>query len=162
MGDVDYMAPRLRLADADEIRAWGGHPKEELEASFRQSEQPMTVELEGRPVLMFGCNKSRPDKGIVWMLATDRLRDIKWWLLRNSRRWLDRITVGCICSGNVVDRRNVVHIRWLKWLGYKMQSTLSVGEHQFLKFEQSHVYSRRSNRSGHRRGNNRGSGAAGS
>ncbi len=56
--------------------------------------------------------------GIVWMLCSEAILEFRTLFARESRLWHGRLVAGCSLTWNVVDCRNTVHIRWLRWLGY--------------------------------------------
>lgn len=101
----------------------------------------MTVRLQAEPIAMFGCVLySIPVRyGGVWLLGSDGVNTIRWKFLRESRKWLDVITQGCQVSGNVVDSRNELHVKWIRWLGYKFLRRLRLGGAEFLEFAKTHV-----------------------
>ncbi|WP_438027644.1 hypothetical protein [Sorangium sp. So ce233] len=44
--------------------------------------------------------------------------------LRNSRAWVDKLMDGYQTLWNVVDARNEIHIRWLRWCGFTILRTI--------------------------------------
>lgn len=56
--------------------------------------------------------------GIVWMACTDTIEKRPTVFLRNSKEVLEVLMEGYDMIHNVVDERNTVHMKWLKWLGF--------------------------------------------
>lgn len=139
--DARYLAPRLRKEDMEEVRANTG-------------EDPLTALLHGlevstpcyaiinnteEPVGMFGAGPLPvPNLGFVWMLASPGLVDIQVPFLRQSKRWIEQMhkDVAPVLT-NVVDVRNKVHIRWLKWCGFtflRRHEDFGVEKRPFVEF----------------------------
>lgn len=128
--DVRDMAPRLRIADKAEIVACTGEPAlYALGRGFANSEKCWTAEYRGRPAAMFGVvptisDGSTPVVGTIWLLGTDDINLFGYRFLTESKTWLARLEEGYDVVGNVVDARNLKHIKWLKWLGFKFVRTI--------------------------------------
>lgn len=134
--DVDFLAPRLRPEDLAEVRANSGHDaKTTLLLGHLLSDQSYTmVGYEGDPVGMFGvCPTQTEQVGAVWMLCTEDLVRHTVPFLRNCRKggWLERLHQDYPILTNHVDERNIVHIRWLQWMGFTF-----VMRHPLFGFEQ--------------------------
>ena len=122
--DCNHLAKHIRDADRREILDVSGlDPLTAFLESYKMSMAPVTVESgdTGNPVLMCGVSPiygGSLKEGAVWMMATNELKDIKFEFLRRSNEVLDRISDPFTVVYNVVDKRNVLHIRWLKWLNF--------------------------------------------
>ena len=94
---------------------------------------PYAVSVGGIPCILFGCNGSS-SVGIPWLLATDDIRQIGVRFIRGSRPivddWLTRYEV----LENFVHAGNEISIRWLKWLGFDLQETITVNNEPFIRF----------------------------
>lgn len=137
-----FLKDRLRAADRRELQALGRNPGDSLADGFDKSKpHAFTLDRRGHPVAIFGCVPvPAPVRfGSVWMLATDELREVRFSFLRHSRRWLQRITQDCRVSGNLVDSRNTLHVRWILWLGYRFLRRVQVGSVEFWEFAKIHV-----------------------
>lgn len=133
--DAEYIAEHMREADRFELSAHGREPLEALEDGMNDSQFSLTVLREDRPVLMFGVAPGiEPGHGIIWLLSTDELLDMKKSFLRHSKEWLETLGLGYSYLSNVVDARNTVHVRWLKWMGMEFLGTISVNGHPFISF----------------------------
>jgi hypothetical protein len=76
---------------------------------------------DGRPMGMWGVVPQRSDVGAIWMLCTDdlvrdRLNSMRF--LREAKVHLDQVQRRYKVLFNLADARNVVHIKWLRWMGF--------------------------------------------
>lgn len=113
--DISAIAPRLRLADLNELQAsTGEHPVLALRKSFALSEECYTIIAKGEIAGMFGLVEG----GVVWLVGSNALTSITVRFLRDSRHvvasWLRREPR----LWNFLDERNEVHIKWIEWLGF--------------------------------------------
>jgi len=122
--DATDMAPNLRAADVAELQASLGDlmdTEEILQVSIEHSDDPRTVELEGEPIAIFGVVDSKeeiPKVGYVWLLGTNRIKDIRNQFLRRCKEQLSEQEKPYEVLTNFVDARNKVHIKWLRWMGF--------------------------------------------
>ena len=122
--DATDMAPNLRDADYEELRACVGEgmdPETVLRAGIEESDDPRTVELGGKPIAIFGVvdmKEDIPKVGCVWMLGTNKIKDIKGQFLRRCKEQLEHQEEPYEVLTNFVDKRNKVHIKWLRWMGF--------------------------------------------
>jgi hypothetical protein len=75
--------------------------------------------------------------GWVWMLCTDVLVDNAFEFLRKCRPVVKELNERHPVLTNVVDERNEVHIKWLKWCGFKFinrHEKYGVDQIPFLEF----------------------------
>ncbi|WP_018123373.1 hypothetical protein [Desulfovibrio oxyclinae] len=121
--DIKVLAPQLRSADVEEVRAAiGEYSVAYLERAFYASD-PCYVMLgeEGDLVGIYGVvpNPLQLNSGAVWMHCTDTLEKYPFQFLRRSREGADRLHDTYDLLYNFVDARNTVHIKWLRWSGFK-------------------------------------------
>jgi len=118
------MAHCVRQADRDEVAAvTGGGVVPALVTGVLGSTRAYTVKRSGRPIAIFGVADMpefpAPTRyGAVWMLGTDEIAEVYRPFLRGSRLWLPRLEEGYDMVGNLVDARNLAHVRYLRWLGF--------------------------------------------
>lgn len=137
-GDINYLAPRLRPADRQEIEAVTGK-KDQEEASLLKGYETSDVcstflTPEGNPAGMFGVVAPSGHWGRIWLLATP---DIERWpklFIRYSRPILGLLNIKYPILYNVVDTRNTVHIRWLKWSGFRFMHRIQHNATEFQFF----------------------------
>lgn len=118
------MAPNLRMEDLREVRAsLGGDVDVEgvLSLSISHSGDPRTVEVDGDVIAIFGVVDARDSDmktGYVWMMGTPGIQDIGIQFLRGCKSQLAQIAKGYDVLTNCVDKRNTLHINWLRWMGF--------------------------------------------
>lgn len=135
--DVVWISNHMRRDDIREVMAAGSTPYESLRGGLINSRRCITVEYDGTPVLMAGVVDDMDAPGIfgaVWMLATDDLKKMRKPLLRHGREVLLSLGAGYHHIGNGVAAFNTVHIRWLKWMGFKFYNKFKVGDVSFYSF----------------------------
>ena len=136
--DVEWIAPRLRDADRDEVLAAVGiAPEEALVEGFERSTKTFAGFYEEEPFIVFGVGTGQPDVGWPWLLGTDKIREARMGFLRQSEYWLNELHEGHPLLFNYVDARNTLHIRWLKWMGFSfinLHQEYGVGRLPFYEF----------------------------
>ncbi|MDA0798710.1 MAG: hypothetical protein O2884_08580 [Chloroflexi bacterium] len=126
------LASRLRKADREEV--WASHrlaPVDAVMDAVLRSRDPSMGTVDGVPVIVFG---DAPDTPIgtstsPWMLATDELERHARTFLLLSRVFLHELTDDCGFRylHNYVDARNLISIRWLRWLGFTVYPAAPFG-----------------------------------
>lgn len=118
--DVVYLSTRLRKADIDEIEASsGGSPAQALVEGFRYSSKCRVGVYNNNPFVIFGARPVVQGVGAIWALGSDDLLKARVEFLRQSKKWVDVIHQDFPLLFNYIDARNTVHIRWVRWLGFK-------------------------------------------
>ena len=128
--DIEYLTNHLRTEDVREIEAHGSTVREGLWDSLCNSVRAFVVTYEERPVLIFGISEDNPPgikRCAVWMVGTPEVKRISRLFLRHSREWVAEIAQGYDLLWNVVDCRNSLHHRWLRWCGFTFLRMLPVG-----------------------------------
>ncbi len=115
--DLKYLAPRLRFEDKREILSTAGMlPYNALYYSYLKSAIVFTIVNDKKePVGIFGVTVS----GAIWLLATDKLKEIQFAFLKENKKVIDFLNTKYKILWNFVDSRNSLHIKWLKWCGFK-------------------------------------------
>lgn len=144
---IAVVAPIMRQCDRDEI--WASSlttPHEALEASLSFSPMAWTATLDGEPFCMFGVAAASPmcRHGIPWMLGGPQIEKNAFGFLRRSKACLANVTQHYKALSNYVDARNLVAIRWLKWMGFTLRPPIMHGPfnlpfHPFEFRSPSHV-----------------------
>lgn len=119
LDDAERLAPNLRKSDIVEIWASNHHePLEALKKSLN-SLYCMTIFIEDEPIAMFGIhtNELIGEQASIWLLASDRLNEMKMRFLRQSKKFigffLDKYPYLC----NFVHSDNIDSILWLRFCG---------------------------------------------
>lgn len=134
--DISWVAHRMREEDRSEVFAASGmSPYKALMNGYIQSNECFTLIADDEPMCMFGYRKEKDaPAAMIWMLATNLLVKHRWAFLRISRPWIDYLHGQAPLLYNYVDQRNVVHINWLSWLGFKFVRTVPNFGYQKLPF----------------------------
>lgn len=119
--DARHLAPRLRPADLQEIKANSGRePLAVLLDGLDRSTPAYAIVHDEEPIAVFGvCPLPPLPLGLVWMLAAPALENARIPFLRQCRGWIDRLHQGFPTLVSLVDERNITHIEWLKWCGFQ-------------------------------------------
>ena len=118
MEDARYISANLRQADRLECEALTGAPPEIILPQLVGKPGVITWEVDGVPVLMGGVDPSIPKVGVAWMTTTNDIIKHRYKFLRLCRPMLAKLHKDYPILTNMVDARNTLHIRWLKWLGF--------------------------------------------
>ena len=144
--DAEHLSKNLRKADLRELYATFGSDidvKEVLKQSIDITTNPKTIEVDGKPIGVFGVVDGKediPTLGWVWMVGTDRIGDIKHYFLRNCRHELEKMQDSFEVLCNYVDARNTVHIKWLRWMGFSfLREVPEYGEEKRTFYEFARV-----------------------
>jgi hypothetical protein len=142
LDDAAQLAPRLREPDLQEIKAnLGAEPLLMLERGIAESNPCYAVvNKEDKPLALFGVvpDTGDADVGLVWLLASDELARYPFFVLRNTRRWIDELQQQYRVLWNHIDARNELHIRWLQWSGFTLLrrvENFGVEQRPFYEFE---------------------------
>lgn len=120
--EAEYIASHLRPADYQEIIASGFDPYTAAMDSWRTSYRRWMI-LTGRGVVMFGLVKESllGPVGIVWAVGTKEIKKVKKSFIKNSYFYRNEMLKDASILFNYVDIRNTFSIKWLKWLGFKVE-----------------------------------------
>jgi len=127
---VDYLRGRIRQADVDEVWRSGHQVAGDcVQRGLKQSSKCWVTLAGGEPCMIFGVAPvsvlSRT--GTPWMLATDRIEDIKPSVARRSRHYVGSMMEGFDLLRNWVDFENTRSILWLKRLGFTVEDPAPYG-----------------------------------
>ena len=121
--DAFKLAAHLRAEDLIEIRSvHNDRPpyKSLIYGILLSGDDCWTIEdNDGNVVAIFGAAPTDTQLGSVWLLGSNRIKDIQREFLRHSRYWVDKMHEKYPIMGNCVYAENHVHIKWLRWLGFK-------------------------------------------
>lgn len=128
--DVVYLSPRLRDVDRLEIKFISGNSAEKsILFGFQYSDKCLVGTANDEPICIFGVKNysSLSDRGIIWMLGTAEVSNHSIRFLRECKSQLNFMISDMRYLENWVYCENKVTIRWLKWLGFKVESPKPVG-----------------------------------
>jgi hypothetical protein len=146
--DVTYIAKNLRQADALECDANFAMPPELiLPQCLYPGREVWTFHTnDGTPLGVFGADPvvGEPDIGVIWMLSTDLGKHKREFIIESKPVVLALHDKYPILT-NMVDARNTLHHRWLKWLGFAFLRRIekwgarSVPFYEFARLKQTCV-----------------------
>ena len=127
-----YVASNLREEDRREVVE--GHGEEPTIAIPLGSLRGFCVYFtvpDGRIAGLAGIEED----GRIWMLCTPAILDFPLTFAREAKRFIENRTESVLW--NYVDKRNTVHIKLLKFLGFEFLEEISFGPNQlpFIRFE---------------------------
>ena len=120
---ADHIRPlveAMRQQERDEIAALGFAPLEGMQWAFGRAVLAWTGMADGEPACMFGVNAPSfvSREGWPWLLSTDGILAHQHARLRRNREILPLMLAAFPVLRDMVDARNTVSIRWLRWLGF--------------------------------------------
>ena len=120
--DVALVAMRMRGPDRDEAAHHHLSPIEGLRQSIAVSLESWTVVIDGVPAAIFGLSpRGALPGGAPWLLATDAFAMGGGLRIgRQARRIVASWSRGMALE-NYCDTRNTVALRFLEWLGFRIE-----------------------------------------
>ena len=140
---VDVLILASNIRDCDRREIWHmsrSSPFDAFKTGYGVSDRPLVIEHNGQPIAMFGVSGTKGSIGVPWMLATDGIKKIKKAFLRECRDYVEEMHKDYPVLTNFVWSKNIVHIAWLKWLGFQFGETKSLGPDNelFIHFQKEH------------------------
>ena len=125
------VASNLRLEDRREVEE--GYGVDSTLALLDAVQKPSCVYFtvpSGKTAGMAGVDPG----GQIWMLCTNAIEECPLTFVREAKRYVERQPDKLLW--NIVDKRNVVHLKLLKFLGFKFLRELKHGPNQltFIEF----------------------------
>lgn len=137
--DVKYLKDNLRHQDVQEI--WDADhftPEQALNYSINNTVFSLSVRIKDVPCVIFGCDGESVigNKGVVWMLASEKIKDIGFRFVRHSRKFISMMLSYYSYLYNYCSVDNTVSLQWLKSLGAKFHDPAPYGieQKQFVYF----------------------------
>ena len=125
------VASNLRPEDRRELEE--GHGLDPIEELKQLAYDPFCVYFtvpNGKAAGMAGVDTN----GAIWMLCTPAIHEYPITFAREAKRYVESRTEPLLW--NIVDKRNTVHLKLLKFLGFKFLRELKYGPNQltFIEF----------------------------
>lgn len=127
---LDEIIKKLRKSDKKEAwNSWRLGADEVVTMSVDSAEEAYVIELEGKPVGVFGVTKlsAFSRTGIIWLLGTSCLDQIEMTLARETRPIVDTFLKKYSPLVNWVDAENIQSIKWLKVNGFHIEESQPYG-----------------------------------
>lgn len=126
--DAEFLAPRLR--DADALEVCDQYGTDDVAAILRAcvdvERGAVAIEVDGVVAGLIGVQRTAPGRpelpqpsGCVWLVGSSALTASRVAFARESRATLRRMTAGLASVWNVVDPRYSAALTWLDWLGFQ-------------------------------------------
>ena len=128
--DIDAIAENMRLDD--KLETWASCrmlPLDVVRLSVAGSSLSKVGRVDGKPVVVFGVGSPGllSAKGVPWMLAIEGFEKYAIAFLRRCRKGVREMAQDYEVLENWVDDRNTTSIKWLKWMGFKMDDPVPYG-----------------------------------
>lgn len=137
--DCELIAANMRLEDIMECACLWHTPLDALLLGFEHSDVCYTlVDPEGEPVAMLGvvASPTYENFGSIWLLGTPGIEKFSYRFLRHSKKVLNEFydETGYDAMYNYTHKDNVVHHKWLQWLGFTFLRRVNFGNSGFIEF----------------------------
>ena len=121
-----HVSTHLRASDFDEVfAATGDSPHIEVADSWELSSRRfMIFNKRAQPVAVLGVRPLEAFSriGIIWLLGTDGLGNMKKFFLRISKPIIKYLMDGYDVVFNYVDNRYLGALRWMEWCGFTVHA----------------------------------------
>ena len=133
--DVCELAPNLRSEDKREVNTLGKTSEQSLLTGYLFGKVCRSIiNNYGQVVGMYGVVPADSKTGLVWMLGSDKLKKIKIPFLKESRTEVEGMNTLFPHLWNIIDSRNEMHLKWIKWCGFKIIGERMVNNVKFYEF----------------------------
>ena len=137
--DAKELSKNLREADIKEIKAnANSNPYHALYTGVKYSHLPFTImNDDNKPVMILGVIPQGKKLGMIWLLSSPEIEDISIPFLRNCKGVLDLYHSSYPVLYNYIDARNLLHLKWLRWLGFnfiKVHYNFGYEKRKFIEF----------------------------
>ena len=125
------VASNLRPDDRREIEeGWGLDPIKHLPFAAQSGDGVWFEVPNGKTAGLAGVDTG----GIIWMVCTPAIHEYPVTFAREAKRFVESRTEPLLW--NIVDKRNTVHLKLLKFLGFKFLREISHGPNNlsFIEF----------------------------
>ncbi|MBE6441468.1 MAG: hypothetical protein E7022_03930 [Desulfovibrio desulfuricans] len=132
---IAAIAAAMRPADMREV--WASHrhtPAQALTFSLQRSELAWTCIIDDMPAFMWGAARNGSlitYRGAPWLLGTSAISERRVILefLRQCPAYVERMQARFPRLENYVHARNRLSVRWLRWLGFTVETAAPVVLH---------------------------------
>lgn len=135
--DAKHLVPRLKDIEEWDAVAKDGHKL--LAPCIAMSDEAWTIaerKAPWVPHMIFGVVTEGNLMPTTWLTGSDLAERDAMWLLQNARPFMAEFFGRWPLTQCYPDSRNVVHHRWLKWLGYEFIEEVRMGHlnHPFFYY----------------------------
>ena len=126
--DVEELVAKMRQADVEELRATGLQDVEgSILRSVNESTLCRTATADGAVGCIFGVVPFGEGEGVPWMLGTDLVTKHQRVLMRMCRPYITNMLLAYPHLFNYVHAENQAAKRWLKCVGFVLQTAVPYG-----------------------------------
>jgi hypothetical protein len=127
---VMFIAENMRHADVREVWEMSRQtPLESIEEGLELSNYSAVAVINDIPCAVFGLTivDMLTGTGVPWLLGTDYLVKHRSVFLKNGKQGLDQMLKVCPNLFNYVHAENKTSVRWLKYMGFKVEDATPIG-----------------------------------
>ena len=140
MQDAIDLAGHLNAANKREMTAgYGKHILRDLLAGMKYSDKIGCCKIDGKPIAIYGVRKPSPiaDYGLVWLFLGDVNDKDKYYVARQTKRFIEALLERYSYVYNYVDVGNEKIIKWLEFLGAEFSEPEEFGLYgnKHMRFE---------------------------
>ena len=134
--DCKELADNLRKPDFDEVViVTKEEPIKPITRGFRISKYCKSVVKDGNLIAMYGLAPTEFNKGgSPFLLGTNRFLEIRIPCARQSKKRVEEMQNLYPILWNFIDSRNEIHLRWIKWCGFKIINERYIDNVKFYEF----------------------------
>lgn len=126
--DIVYLIKNIRKADADEAMAFAGKTIEEgLAETPNMYDNSIVWEINGKVACISGTTFITDGVWIIWMLATDEFDKNRKAAKIRSKEVFTKLVEGKRYLFNYVQLEHKKALKWVKWMGCKVNEPEPVG-----------------------------------
>ena len=124
----------LRKEDLEELRGTGSSPLHVPFGVLISEHATFFHDTDGSPAGIAGVVRLSPTEGQIWMLCTPEIYKYPVSFARKCKRFVDSRPEKMLW--NICDKRNTVHLKLLKFLGFKFLREVNYGPNNvtFIEF----------------------------
>ncbi|MCO7563571.1 hypothetical protein NJI34_00320 [Pseudomonas sp. S 311-6] len=125
---IQALLTDMREADLVELRAIRGWaPEREVRHAVSTASHCAACVVDGKVVAIFGDSPHDAVYGLPWMASTTWINQYRRQFLAECRPVIEGMRSRHQVLLNLVDVRNTLAIRWLKWLGFQFLPAVPYG-----------------------------------
>jgi len=129
--NVDHIVDlcgNLRKTDYEDLAMYTGQSADEaLVEGYKYSKLCWTVLHKKEPICIFGVADQYNGNGCVWLLGTDKMKDARISIIRESKFYVRKMLAPYKRIENWVYHKNELSIKWLKWCGFTIEEAKIAG-----------------------------------
>ena len=136
LDDIVFLAPKLRYEDVREVETLGSTPERSLLNGYMYGKMCRSIiDKYGHVVGMCGVVPTDDKTGLIWMLGSDGLKKINYiTVLKENRILIEKMNKIWPHLWNIIDSRNELHLKWLKWCGFTIIGERMINKVKFYEF----------------------------